>query len=889
MLKRRLPFGLALCTLSGLAASATAQTNFIEVEPNDNKTLANQVVLTGPGDSIVGNTTGSTITGTGAVNSADYFLVRAPAAPLGIYRHRLTITSATPGHAGSIRGLTQSASGINPGTNAAAQSSSPTTNPPRYNQWYSFGRQEEIYYAITGTAATTADYAATFSSDPVVPTDLGTFQAGIIIITTDGQGHTTDTDLWIYDQQFNAIPDYGNDDLQGSTLFTSRLEREYTAGTYYLALSRHNLANEQQSPPDDRYRSGNVLDFPGSVLCSSTAIGDLTFSITDSMGPVLVPAAINEPFEVHWYRFTVTGTLPSGACCLSSGACSDLTEGQCSMQGGVFQGAGTTCATSPCPQPGACCFTSGGCMVMSLAECAATGGVFGGSATTCLVACGPLPTDKLVPPHAVAPANSWAYPVDYSQALEGTFNANAFRLVASAQAPGGSAWQSDAQMRLTAPSGITLLIGSGTPILWSNTTHLYSGTRPLGSGDPQEIDVIYLYDFGPVQGTWSVNFKNDWSSGVIQWNNIEIIPMSIQTGACCMPEGTCADLLEPACIAQGGIFQGSGSECASTPCPQPGACCFANGSCEILSSAQCAAVGGIYAGNGVDCQTANCAQPPLGACCMTDGSCTLMDVFQCAEATGLYRGDNTVCGQVPCPTVYFYSGGSVPIPDGLGANQCNTPAYVEIQVTENFTIDHVDAMFHILTTWQGDLVIGLEHVESSTSVALHSRPGSTTPTGLGYSADHFGTATTYFRSIDNAAHRYAPPPLGPVASPGITDVDGAWKPDNPLSAFHGLSSAGTWRLWAMDCYSGEPGSLERFRLALGGAPVCYANCDGSTTAPILNVEDFTCFINEFASGQALPYSQQVTHYANCDQSTTAPVLNVEDFTCFINKFAQGCN
>jgi hypothetical protein len=69
---------------------------------------------------------------------------------------------------------------------------------------------------------------------------------------------------------------------------------------------------------------------------------------------------------------------------------------------------------------------------------------------------------------------------------------------------------------------------------------------------------------------------------------------------------------------------------------------------------------------------------------------------------------------------------------------------------------------------------------------------------------------------------------------------------------------------------------------------CYANCDNSTTPPILNVEDFSCFINEFAAATQLPPSQQLTHYANCDQSTTPPVLNVEDFSCFINKFAQGC-
>jgi hypothetical protein len=72
------------------------------------------------------------------------------------------------------------------------------------------------------------------------------------------------------------------------------------------------------------------------------------------------------------------------------------------------------------------------------------------------------------------------------------------------------------------------------------------------------------------------------------------------------------------------------------------------------------------------------------------------------------------------------------------------------------------------------------------------------------------------------------------------------------------------------------------------APACYANCDGSTAQPVLNIEDFTCFINEYALAQGLPYEQQVAHYANCDGSTMVPVLNIEDFTCFINAFALGC-
>jgi hypothetical protein len=71
-------------------------------------------------------------------------------------------------------------------------------------------------------------------------------------------------------------------------------------------------------------------------------------------------------------------------------------------------------------------------------------------------------------------------------------------------------------------------------------------------------------------------------------------------------------------------------------------------------------------------------------------------------------------------------------------------------------------------------------------------------------------------------------------------------------------------------------------------PACYANCDGSTTVPVLNVEDFTCFVTEFAAGSLLSHTEQIAHYANCDGSTVAPALNVDDFLCFISEFAQGC-
>jgi len=53
-------------------------------------------------------------------------------------------------------------------------------------------------------------------------------------------------------------------------------------------------------------------------------------------------------------------------------------------------------------------------------------------------------------------------------------------------------------------------------------------------------------------------------------------------------------------------------------------------------------------------------------------------------------------------------------------------------------------------------------------------------------------------------------------------------------------------------HSGYPGyavdfEIDNVRFSLPDDR-CYANCDGSTVPPILNVADFTCFLQKFAAG-----------------------------------------
>ncbi|MCL6624587.1 MAG: hypothetical protein K6T17_08245, partial [Fimbriimonadales bacterium] len=63
---------------------------------------------------------------------------------------------------------------------------------------------EHIYFRVTGTSTTTADYDATLEKVPVTPVDIGVFQPGTITITTVGRT-TLDTDLWVYDANLDAI------------------------------------------------------------------------------------------------------------------------------------------------------------------------------------------------------------------------------------------------------------------------------------------------------------------------------------------------------------------------------------------------------------------------------------------------------------------------------------------------------------------------------------------------------------------------------------------------------------------------------------------------------------------------------------------------------------
>jgi trimeric autotransporter adhesin len=119
---------------------------------------------------------------------------------------------------------------------------------------------------------------------------------------------------------------------------------------------------------------------------------------------------------------------------------------------------------------------------------------------------------------------------------------------------------------------------------------------------------------------------------------------------------------------------------------------------------------------------------------------------------------------------------------------------------------------------------------------------------------------------------------GGVAASEIAAWDGsAWS---PLGAglTGGINSMTVWNNQLVVAGGG---------MVFWGCPqpaACYPNCDGSSTPPRLNVQDFVCYLQSFVGGCAGPSFC----YPNCDGSSGTPFLNVQDFVCFLQKFAQGC-
>ncbi|MBK8913409.1 MAG: proprotein convertase P-domain-containing protein [Phycisphaerales bacterium] len=661
---------LALCsgTILCLATATTAMAvDNPEVEDNNTKAAANAVTLAA-GDSVSGTTTGtSTVAGLG---SLDYFRVKTTAAALDVYRHRLTQTAGSVSITPTIRGLNQSG-GVIGTTDTTIQTGALT---PELVQWYGFGKEEELYFRLAGTTATTAGYQYDLSTTTVSviagPTSLipGT-------ITISRAGHTTDTDFWVYDSNYDAIADFGNDDPNTMT-------RTFAPGSYLLAISNFNFANNQPAATGETFLSGAVMDFANVIVNSSTSTAlNVATRFTDAAGDQDVAATKVGAFDVVFISFTVEDSQV--ACCFGDGSCQDLLASECITAGGrsagigsdcdpnpcpepeaccfpdgsctdiapafcagIAQGLGSNCDPNPCPQPEACCFGDTSCTVVLATACATAGGTAQGAGSDCMMAVCPdtNPGQNCNNPIEVDIPGALPYADlnttqgkinDYSTTCMGSYDGGEdilYELIVSdpicvnitldGSVAGGSIWLGmglDDECPLAAAGCIRLATTSAA------------------------IDTMLNQALAP--GTYYLMIDTFPSPNFAAYNlTIEECP----TVACCLPDGTCADVYATDCVLPGGLSQGAGSLCANVVCPAPEACCYPDGSCLELAPFACVAPG-VNQGAGSSCTPNIC--PPPQACCFIDGSCSDVIPAICAAGGGISRGAGTSCGAGDCSAV----------------------------------------------------------------------------------------------------------------------------------------------------------------------------------------------------------------------------------------------
>jgi hypothetical protein len=559
-----------------------------------------------------------------------------------------------------------------------------------------------------------------------------------------------------------------------------------------------------------------------------------------------------------------------GRCCFPNGSCEVILETACNFGGGTWAGAGTDCTPNPCPQPptGACCLDGGSCTVVWEPGCLDQGGVYQGDGTDCTTPCPYMLTTAYDGASTASVAGAGAFfnvtAVDSQGLVVEGFQMNTNSAAGTAMTvhvyvrPGThvgfesdiSAWihLGDAQVISAGQGNRTYVPIGGLQIGANETWGIRVGAQNGGirynsaaTTVPVHNDGRAQIDLGRVQNNF---FGTLLTTNPAGWNGTLVYTLgaTVTTGSCCFPDGSCTEVREVVCAGTGGIYHGDNTTCATTP------------------------VGG-------------CPQPPTGACCLADSSCITEWSGGCAAAGGTYMGDGTQCTNITCPFVLATAAPNNGVSGAGSGIMLDLTPNDDINVLRMDTVSFSAAGTPIIVeiwTVPGSYV---PHRLDPTPWTLHDTVSTVSAGNLDPAVIQLNTplelsastTTGIFISMVNGGIRYT----------GATNAQPIWS-DAILTLYSEHSLNGPWAA------GNSPRVFSGAIYYTLGSPACYANCDNSTTPPVLNVEDFVCFINEFAQGQLLPTSQQITHYANCDGSTTEPVLNVEDFICFINEFSQGC-
>jgi spore coat protein A len=296
---------------------------------------------------------------------------------------------------------------------------------------------------------------------------------------------------------------------------------------------------------------------------------------------------------------TVT-VLPAGtgACCLPNGTCTHESPASCLLQGGTYQGDGTSCAADPCPnQPITVPFAAqkdnilyedaAGAISNGAGRYLYTGNQTSGQRRRSVIRfdLGSIPAGALIQSASLelhcSQSQGSAVPVAlhrlHADWGEGTSDASGDESSGTTATVGDATWRYRyyaTQTWLALGGDYELTPSASRTIGASNANYAWASSGVVV--DVQSWVAAPGSNFG-----WIVIGDDASSANVKRFDSrqsstpsdrpsltITYIPAA-PTGACCLPSGDCTTASAAQCVAQGGTYQGDGSPCTGLNCPLP--------------------------------------------------------------------------------------------------------------------------------------------------------------------------------------------------------------------------------------------------------------------------------------------------------------------------------
>ena len=533
-----------------------------------------------------------------------------------------------------------------------------------------------------------------------------------------------------------------------------------------------------------------------SIITTSYTTGafeaENTWEIRDQFGtPICSDGPNPDPTPLRLCVGSGVGCPPTGACCTGPMGgpfvCTVDFEDACVAGGGTFLGAGTNCDDAPNGGDRCDCNGNGEVDSNDLAFGNPGPPVNASSLDT------PIPI-----PDSPAPAISSTITIPPTAGVVGDVNV-------TLDIP--HTWMSDLDVTLT-HDGVSVLIAAFCPESDGyNCTFDDDGLPVVCNGDGFQVTGI-VQPLNPLAGFNGTAVGGDWTlsvedqvgadTGTLNLWSIDIVPSDEPVGTDCNGN-TILD------------------ECEVPDPTTIGACCQLDGLCTIQTQVDCEANNGFYNGGCVTCEEVECA--PTGACCLSpvEGpiTCEIRFLDTCEAEGGVYLGNFTDC---------------TPLPGTDDRCDCNDNGEVDGTEIAGGTFQSTDTPIDLPDLINTTSLINVSAAGNVTDVNVALVGTHTFVADLEFTLEHNGVSVDIFSDNcggDDDFDVLLDDDGGPLNCDGTGPVMGTFIPDNPLSAFNGISAAGTWTLTINDDAGGDTGSFTSWTLILTTDGEGGSDCDGN--------------------------------------------------------------